>query len=167
MNMNKEIYKETKYAGYFISNFGNLYSSKAKRVLKGSTATSGMNRRYVLAKPCINGVVHTVLLHRLVAEAFVENPGNKTMVNHIDGNSLNNRAYNLEWVTPTENNLHAYESGAWNKTLLCTSILFVSDDEELVFASQKEAAQYFGVSAAAITYAKSRGIFRNYTIKEE
>ena len=47
------------------------------------------------------------LLHRLVAEAFIENPNGKTFVNHIDGNRLNNNIENLEWVTPRENCEHS------------------------------------------------------------
>lgn len=49
-------------------------------------------------------------LHILVAEHFVENPNpaTHTQVNHIDGNRLNNAASNLEWVTPSQNVLHAY-----------------------------------------------------------
>ena len=44
-------------------------------------------------------------LHRLVAQAFIPNddPENKTMVDHIDGNRVDFRADNLRWVTPTEN----------------------------------------------------------------
>lgn len=162
--MSNEIFKETKYEGYLVSNLGNLYSVKSKRNLKGSIANSGMNRKYILAKPCVNGKVYTELLHRLVAEAFVENPDNKTVVNHKDGNSLNNRADNLEWVTPSENNLHAYENGAWDKPLLYLTIKFVSETEELIFKSQKEAAKYFGVSCSMITYAKNLGVFRNYKV---
>lgn len=50
-------------------------------------------------------------LHRLLAEAFIDNPFSLPCVNHIDGNKQNNNLNNLEWVTYQLNNLHALDTG--------------------------------------------------------
>ena len=49
------------------------------------------------------------LIHRLVAEAFLENPKNLSEINHKDGNKENNKVSNLEWCTRRENVLHSYK----------------------------------------------------------
>lgn len=50
-------------------------------------------------------------VHRLVAEAYVDNPDDKPEVHHIDGDKSNNHADNLEWVTRQENVQKAYDDG--------------------------------------------------------
>ena len=56
-------------------------------------------------------------IHRIVAEIFIGLPENHAhlIVNHIDGNKENNRVENLEWITPSQNSLHASDNGLMDK----------------------------------------------------
>ncbi len=75
----------------------------------------GKYRNYHSVKLCDNGVEKTISIHRLVALAFVEGWFKKAMVNHKDGNTINNHFTNIEWVNNSQNQLHAYKNGL-NKT---------------------------------------------------
>lgn len=57
------------------------------------------NKKYGWVTYSENGKQQRYLVHRLVAEAFCENPNNYKLVYHVDGNSENNNASNLKWVT--------------------------------------------------------------------
>ena len=61
----------------------------------------------------LNGVRKRV--HRIVAETFILHDASKNIVNHKDGNKLNNNVDNLEWCTSKENNQHAYDIGLHGK----------------------------------------------------
>lgn len=122
----QEIWKDVKdYEGYYqVSNLGrvrsldryikqkNRYKKQINRFIKGKLLTS--------SKDC-NGYIHIILyknkkykifrVHQLVAQTFIINPKNLPEVNHIDGNKENNCVDNLEWITRTENRLHAYRIG--------------------------------------------------------
>ena len=58
-----------------------------------------------------NGIAKKFQLHRLIAICFVEGFFEGAIINHIDGNKLNNAVSNLEWVTTSDNGLHAFKTG--------------------------------------------------------
>lgn len=108
--MGSEIWKDVVgYEGiYQVSNLGRVKSLprngtiKQERILKPHRVQG-----YLLAELFNRGAHKGKRIHRLVAEAFIPNPDNKREVNHIDGDKHNNRVENLEWVTSSENQLHA------------------------------------------------------------
>ena len=69
------------------------------------------NKKYAVVNYMENGNQRHAYLHRIVATAFVPNPQKLPQVNHIDGDTRNNRAENLEWVTAAENMYHAFQNG--------------------------------------------------------
>lgn len=85
-------------------------------------------------------------VHRAVALAWVENtrPGVATIVNHKDGNPLNNHYSNLEWVTYAENNVHAVETGLRNDNIPCKVRNYYTK-EVIHFASTAQAKRYMGM----------------------
>jgi hypothetical protein len=91
---------------YTISNTGEIKSLRRNRIIK-----SWVYSKYYIISLSNNNVRRTLYLHRLIANHFIPNPENKTQVNHIDGNKLNNSISNLEWVTCSENIKHAYDIG--------------------------------------------------------
>jgi len=72
------------------------------------------------------GVNHPVIVHRLVAKAFLQQPAGKTQVNHINGNPKDNRAVNLEWVTPEQNIAHAHRLGLFKHDLTVGNVRTVT-----------------------------------------
>ena len=93
------------------------------------------NRGYITVNLCKDNVMHTKLVHRLVAEAFIDNSLNKEQVNHIDHDVTNNAASNLEWVTDDENKVHSSIAYGWTQrpkravivTALATGEAFLFD----------------------------------------
>jgi hypothetical protein len=91
---------------YSITIDGKLYSHQSNRFIK----TFKQNRGYLVAHLRHRGERKALLVHRLVALAFVSNPKELAEVNHKDGNKENNHASNLEWTTHADNIQHAYKN---------------------------------------------------------
>ena len=66
---------------------------------------------YWRVKLCNGNTQKEYFLHRLIAQAFIPNPENKPEINHINGIKTDNRIENLEWVTRSENAIHATKTG--------------------------------------------------------
>lgn len=94
---------------YFVTNDGEVFSCKAGRFLKGGY--TGVHHNYRFVSIWQEGQCRQISVHRLVAEAFIPNPGNLPEVNHIDGNPFNNHVSNLEWCTHQHNVQHAWDTG--------------------------------------------------------
>lgn len=167
--INSEIWKDISgYEGlYQISNFGRVKSLDrilphdvfGKWKIKGKILKLGLN------KP--NGYLHVTLydnnkkasiksIHRLVAEAFVNNinPSLYTQVDHVDCNKLNNRFDNLQWVTPKENTRRAIENGlisysSSDKDYCKKKVICVETGK--VFSSVREAANFIGIAPTNMT----------------
>lgn len=89
-------YGEVKALERIVENNGGM-QRKHERILKQNT------KSHCVVVLCKNGKTYSRLVHRLVAIAFIPNPENKPVVDHIDTNPMNNRADNLRWVTIQEN----------------------------------------------------------------
>jgi len=87
------------YDNYFISNFGNVKNSKTNRIINQYNHPQG----YKLVSLKNNGKWKMFRVHRLVGNAFLENPDNKPMIDHIDENKSNNNVKNLRWATRNDN----------------------------------------------------------------
>lgn len=72
------------------------------KVLKQMTHNKG----YLQVSLCKDGVVHQMLVHRLVAQVFIPNPKGLDFINHKDEDKSNNFVGNLEWCTQHYNNTY-------------------------------------------------------------
>ena len=102
------------YENYYeISSYGNVRNIKTGKCLIGDKNSIGY-KRVTLYSP----IKKRFFIHRLVALHFCDGYKEDLVVNHKDGNKLNNHADNLEWVTRSENDLHAFKNNL-RKTYPC------------------------------------------------
>ena len=118
MTEEKEIWKDIKgFEGkYQVSNLGNVKSLNYNRTKKERILTPKKRSGYLIVTLSKKGIHKDFLIHRLVAQAFIEKPENLPEVNHIDENKLNNRVENLEWCDRKYNNNY----GTHNEMILKT-----------------------------------------------
>lgn len=143
---------------YQINENGDVYSNTSKRLIKPYINKSG----YLMIALSKNSKAKHLLVSRLVASHFIENPENKAQVNHKDCNKLNNHISNLEWVTHQENIRHAVDKGKYVQSeerralagnWFRKKVAQVDGGGKVinVFDSEIEACNHFGVHKGTIS----------------
>lgn len=137
---------------YSVSDTGEIRNDTTGRLLKQQT-----DGGYCSCTLAINKKPKRFRVHRLVALAFIENPENKDYVNHKDGDRQNNIVSNLEWVTPSENTRHAFDSGLVTSNRKKAVVQYNMNGEKMMtFNSLAEAERQTGVLSSKITLACQR-----------
>lgn len=126
---------------YEVSDTGLVRNVETKHILSGCIASGYRSVKLTFE----NGKQRRFYIHRLVAKYFVPNPNpkNKTMVNHIDGDKLNNAASNLEWVSGRENNYRELRKSKKDKKHFETSVPVIQYD-----LNHNKIAEYPSISQA-------------------
>lgn len=137
------------YPGYYLDTHGTLYSDHAYdnkdrgiHTLKYSISRKGYYRTCLT----VNHKKYTAEIHRLMAITFLDNPNNYSVVNHKDGNKLNNELNNLEWCTQKHNVREARRLGLVPNTHVGRPVYV----EDIVFPKLKDAAEYLGCSSGTL-----------------
>lgn len=140
--MKEKWLKVVGFENYKISNLGRLKNSKGEIMKPWNDSHGYLDVKFYKDKKSYHRKIH-----RLVAEAFIENPENKKQVNHIDGNPMNNFLENLEWVTPKENIRHLLETkGISNQFSKMSKVASYDMNGDLLktFETPTEAAEFYG-----------------------
>lgn len=139
---------------YQISNFGRIRNYRTKKVLKNYISPEG----YVCnsLRHSKEERTHTVRVHRLIAEAFIPNPNNYPIINHIDGNKQNNNIENLEWCTAQHNIQHSFDNGLQEPT----NIILVGYDYVIAFAMYLNGFLYGEIVERLGNKVKDRAVYQ-------
>lgn len=125
-----------------------------QRILKQKIQTRKNGRKDARVQLWKDGKEKTFLVARLVAMAWVDGYSHELTVNHVDGNSLNNRADNLEWLTIDDNIRHGFSIGLYPTRI---PIRLKDDKCELEFDSMAEASRFLGWNDGYVSNCIKRG----------
>lgn len=151
-----------------ICNFDN-YSVSESGVVRNDVSMTikkpfiNKNTGYKLVDLYVNGKKVRKSVHRIVAEAFIENVHNLPCVDHIDGVRTNNNATNLRWASFSENNSRFGTIGVRSEKIIVTRfseernkrggghVSWIEPCESIEFDRICDAAEYFNCTQGNIT----------------
>jgi hypothetical protein len=121
--MEEEVFKKIiEFPNYEISNLGNCRNIKTMRILKPILQKSNYYKYTLGQNEEDKKIKKHLYQHRLIGLYHIDNPLNKTYIDHIDQNRSNNNITNLRWVTRSENNRNKKKSV--NKTSIYNGVYF-------------------------------------------
>lgn len=133
---------------------GNSICTSKGKIKKNTIGKKGYLYTYLTDK---NGNTKGIFTHRLVAQAFIPNPGNKPEIDHINGIRNDNRVENLRWVTKEENmnnpltkenqKITNKRSGNPNSKMV---ICIFPDGNEILFKCKEDLKDYLSISRDTI-----------------
>ncbi len=117
---------------YKVSNNGNVISLDKKIasglkynrfvMRKGRVLKNSLRKGYCVVSLSKNNIRKSYYVHRLVAEAFIDNPNNYPQINHKNGEKTDNNIKNLEWCNAQQNIKHSFDIGLHTKSGIQKSI---------------------------------------------
>jgi hypothetical protein len=146
---------------YEVSTTGLVRSKSTNKLLTPSKLRNG----YMNIKLYQNFKQKNLLLHRVIAIAFIPNPDNRKTVNHKDSNRANNSLDNLEWSTQSANVIHGYTDGLHNtkgvkngnSKLTAEQVLKIREDQR----SYPEIAIDYSIAPTTVGNIKNRYIWKH------
>lgn len=155
-----EIWKPIpRYEGWYsASNLGNVRRDKASPGTRVHILKNTLTGLYYMIWLYKNAQKKHILVHHIIAETFLGERPKGLVINHIDGNKLNNSIDNLEYVTYSQNMKHAIRTGLWkhlgedNRLSKITNKNAISIREEYSKGniSQRKLAKIYGIKQASL-----------------
>ena len=153
--------KEIKnYEGrYSVTDEGQVWSHRSNKFLKPNDIGKG----YLQVTLYNSKTRKSFLVHRIVADEFVDNPNNYTEINHRNGNKFDNTIGNLEWFSRSENMKHAHDNRLaiakkgeeqWYSKLTDEEVIEIKELLKISDITQKQIAELYGVSQSNISIIK-------------
>lgn len=145
------------WEGVYVSADGRVFSSRQGELKELAQTVNNRGKGYFRVSLTSK---KKAMVHRMVAETYISNPENKPQVNHKNGNTLDNRVENLEWVTAKENSQHARTTGLQGDKSTPIYGVHLETGDGVWFRSGVEASK-FGFSRGLLSQA-SRGLIPNH-----